>query len=206
MCFWTYKVNLLNVSLQLLLGVCCLIKASGEHPYWILIKMNKLQSTSHGESQVRRFSGDIGEDDMRRWSCSPLTYEDAIRHSQADSPISASESCYDEVFRNSTSSGYYSASSENRSRATTSSNMMSETLVQDLQSNDAVFEESGGIIPSPIKFNFDEAELRRRGIRTHRSNDNIRYVELEKPTAKFLEKSSRSILSVVLQAALWLLL
>ena len=143
---------------------------------------------------------------MRRWSCSPLTYEDAIRHSQADSPISASESCYDEVFRNPTSSGYYSASSENRSRATTSSNMMSETLVQDLQSNDAVFEESGGIIPSPIKFNFDEAELRRRGIRTHRSNDNIRYVELEKPTAKFLEKSSISILSVVLQAALWLLL
>ena len=119
---------------------------------------------------------------MRRWSCSPLTYEDAIRHSQADSPISASESCYDEVFRNSTSSGYYSAFSENRSRVTTSSNMMSETLVQDLQSIDAVFEESDGIIPSPIKFNFDEAELQRHGIRTRRSADNTRYIKLEEPT------------------------
>jgi len=65
--------------------------------------------------------------------------------------------------------------------------MMSETLVQDLQSIDAVFEESDGIIPSPIKFNFDEAELQRRGIRTRRSADNTRYIKLEEPTTGVLE-------------------
>ena len=185
--FWTYKIKFLNVSLQLHLGVCCLIKASVEHIYWILSIMSKPRSSSTRNAHVRRYSVHIGENGKRYWSCSPPPYEHAIRHSQTDSPISASESCYDEVFRNSTSSGYYSAFSENRSRVTTSSNMMSETLVQDLQSIDAVFEESDGIIPSPIKFNFDEAELQRRGIRTRRSADNTRYIKLEEPTTGVLE-------------------
>jgi len=97
------------------------------------------------------------------------------------------------------SSGHYSLSSENRNCATTSINNRRENLLQKLENNHAVFEKPDGFVPSHIRFNFDEAELRRRGIRTRRSTDNTRYVELEKRTAKFLEKSSISILSTVLQ-------
>ena len=160
--FWSYKVyKPLSVSLQLLLGFAVSWK-SAEHTYWIRIIMSKPRSSSTRKSHVRRFSGEVGEDGLRHWSCSLPPNQDAIRKSQIGSPLSANENCYDEVFHDSTSSGYCSTSA-NRSRAATYNTTRKETLAHELQSNYAVFEESDGIIPSPIssvltKQNIDVAD------------------------------------------------